>query len=302
LDPASSPNPLHDLLLRLFGKPEAMRLVTTNFDRHFTSACQARWRNVVREYYAPALPRGASFHGIVYLHGAVFIDPKECVLTDEDFGRAYLTEGWATEFLKDMFERYTVLFIGYSHSDLVLNYLARGLPPPTRRFALHHGSDDGHWTHLGINPVRYPAEGDDHSSLDRIFDAWVRELESSLADSYQRLTQHAAADPTMLGNDDADFVRRSLSQEDTTKRFLNPARDAAWAVWLEQKGLMSQLLGLESVFNKLANRRRRQAVIVNFSVQLRQGFAHGSGGEFSLADLLVLLRDLHRFLAVGRSG
>ena len=242
LDPASRPNPLHDLLLRLFGKPEATRLVTTNFDRHFTSACQARWPNVAREYYAPALPRGASFHGIVYLHGAAFINPKECVLTDEDFGRAYLTEGWATEFLKDMFERYTVLFIGYSHSDLVLNYLARGLPPSTRRFALHHGSDDGHWTHLGITPVRYPAKGDDHSSLDRIFDAWVRELESGLADSYQRLTQLAAADPTMLGNDDDDFVRRSLSQEDATKRFLNAARDAAWAVWLEQKGLISQLL------------------------------------------------------------
>jgi hypothetical protein len=109
---------------------------------------------------------------------------------------------------------------GYSHTDLVLNYLARGLPPSTRRFALHHASDDGHWTYLGIKPVRYPAEGDDHSSLDRIFHAWVRELESGLADSYHRLTQLAAADPTIL----------------------NAARDAAWAVWLEQRGLFSQLL------------------------------------------------------------
>jgi len=62
-----------------------IRLVTTNFDRHFTSAYYARLPNVVREYYAPALPRGASFNGIVYLHGAAFINPKECVLTDEDF-------------------------------------------------------------------------------------------------------------------------------------------------------------------------------------------------------------------------
>jgi hypothetical protein len=158
------------------------------------------------------------------------------------FGRAYLTEGWATEFLKDMFEHYTVLFIGYSHSDLVLNYLARGLPPSTRRFALHHGADDGHWTHLGIRPVRYPAEGNDRSSLDRIFEAWVRELESGLADSYQRLAQLAATDPTMLNNDDADFVRRSLSQEDSTKRFLEAARDPAWVAWFEQKGIISQLI------------------------------------------------------------
>jgi NAD-dependent SIR2 family protein deacetylase len=133
LNPESRPNTLHDLLLRLFGKPEAIRLVTTNFDRHFTTACQARWQNPAREYYAPALPRGSSFQGIVYLHGAAFIESKQCVLTDEDFGRAYLTEGWATQFLKDMFNCYTVLFIGYSHSDLVMNYLALGLPPSTRR-------------------------------------------------------------------------------------------------------------------------------------------------------------------------
>lgn len=242
LDPQSRPNPLHDLLLRLFGKPEAIRLVTTNFDRHFSSACQARWPNVVREYYAPAVPRGYPFRGIVYLHGAAFIEPKECVLTDEDFGRAYLTEGWATQFLKDMFNHYTVLFVGYSHDDLVMNYLARGLPPSTRRFALHHGSDDGRWIHLGIKHVRYPAKGDDHSALARIFEVWVRELESGLADSYQRLTQLGAESPTMLSNDDADFIRRSLSEEDTTKRFLDAARDPAWVIWLEEKKLMCELL------------------------------------------------------------
>lgn len=242
LDPQSCPNLLHDLLLRLFGKPEAIRLVTTNFDHHFTRACQERWPNAVREYYAPALPRGASFRGVVYLHGAAFIDPRECVLTDEDFGRAYLTEGWATQFLKEMFNHYTVLFIGYSHSDLVMNYLARGLPPSTRRFALHHGSDNGRWAHLGIIQVRYPVEGDDHSALTKIFDAWVRELESGLADSYQRLTQLAAQSPEILSNDDGDFIRRSLSDEDRTKRFLHSARDPAWVVWLEEKGLISELL------------------------------------------------------------
>jgi hypothetical protein len=46
----------------------------------------------------------------------------------------------------------------------------------------------------------------------------------------------------MLSNDDADFVRRSLSQEDTTKRFLNAARDPAWVIWLEQREVISQLL------------------------------------------------------------
>ena len=41
---------------------------------------------------------------------------KDMVLTDADFGRAYLTEGWAQRFLVDVFREFTVLFIGYSLS------------------------------------------------------------------------------------------------------------------------------------------------------------------------------------------
>jgi hypothetical protein len=242
LNPESHPNVLHGLLLRLFGKPESIKLVTTNFDRHFTTEGKTRWSDSVREYYAPALPRGDCFHGIVYLHGAAFIDPEECVLTDEDFGRAYLTEAWATRFLKDMFGRYTVLFIGYSHNDLVMTYLARGLPPSTRRFALHDSADNTRWAHLGITQVRYPAEVANHSSLTHFFQTWVQELESGLAESYQRLTQLCGDHPEALSSEDADFVRRRLSEEDSVKRFQNAARDPRWIAWLERKGLISQLL------------------------------------------------------------
>jgi hypothetical protein len=54
---------------------------------------------------------------------------KRMVLTDRDFGRAYLTEGWARRFVLELFLKYTVLFVGYSHNDPVMQYLARGLPP-----------------------------------------------------------------------------------------------------------------------------------------------------------------------------
>ena len=46
-----------------------------------------------------------------------------------DFGRAYLTEGWARRFLVDLFRSFPVLFVGYSHNDIVMTYLARALPP-----------------------------------------------------------------------------------------------------------------------------------------------------------------------------
>src|SRR5271169_6058825 len=37
-DPLSQPNALHSDLLKLFPSPETVRLVTTNFDQHFTKA------------------------------------------------------------------------------------------------------------------------------------------------------------------------------------------------------------------------------------------------------------------------
>jgi hypothetical protein len=145
-----------------------------------------------------------------------------------------------------MFGRYTVLFIGYSHGDPVMNYLARGLPPAARpsRFALAHDSDDSKWVHLGIRQVSYPVIGDDHGSLVALFETWVREIESGLAQRYQRLATLAATDPSILNNDDADFVRRSLSHGDTARRFVESARGSAWVGWLEKMGLLGELLRL----------------------------------------------------------
>ena len=42
------------------------------------------------------------------------------VLTDRDFGLGYLADGWATRFLMEMFREFAVLFVGYSHSDPVI--------------------------------------------------------------------------------------------------------------------------------------------------------------------------------------
>jgi hypothetical protein len=148
-------------LLRLFQSGKSVRLVTTNFDSHFTNAAHTIFTDKEAEvFYAPALPLGNPFQGIVYLHGSVEKSPESLVLTDSDFGRAYLTEGWARRFLQQLFSRYTVLFIGYSHNDIVMEYLARGLPPQADhpgRYALKIlGNADDVWIYRGIKPVSYP--------------------------------------------------------------------------------------------------------------------------------------------------
>ena len=79
-------------------------------------------RNIkVSVYNSPALPLGSDISGIIHIHGNVS-DPKYMVVTDEDFGKAYLTEGYASRFLTKLFESYTVLFVGYSYNDTILRY------------------------------------------------------------------------------------------------------------------------------------------------------------------------------------
>ena len=113
LSPAgSAPNTLHQDLLRLFRTVERVRLVTTNFDLHFETAASTLFGSTPEVYRAPALPLGYDFTGIVHVHGAL-PRARDLVLTDADFGRAYLTEGWGRRFLVDVFREFTVLFVGY---------------------------------------------------------------------------------------------------------------------------------------------------------------------------------------------
>ena len=160
------PTDLHHYLLRLYSHKDSARIVTTNFDLLFEHAAEGAFTPQIQVFKAPALPLGREFNGIVHLHGSVD-HPRDMVLTDSDFGRAYLTEGWARRFLLDLFRSFTILFVGYSHNDTVMNYLARALPPSETapRFALT--SDLGSpWQSLGIHPIIYPnSPADDHRAL-----------------------------------------------------------------------------------------------------------------------------------------
>lgn len=92
--PESVPNDLHKNLLLLFRSHDRVRIITTNFDYHFEYAAKEIFDNQPDIYQAPALPLGKDFCGIVHVHGALN-KPNSIVLTDADFGRAYLTKGWA---------------------------------------------------------------------------------------------------------------------------------------------------------------------------------------------------------------
>ena len=148
-------NKLHETIIDFFPKIENVRIVTTNYDKMFEKAIQAKGEEV-NVYSAPAIPLGDDFNGIIHIHGVVD-SPEYMVLTDEDFGKAYLTEGYVSRFLVKLFQSYTVLFVGYSYNDTILRYLTRAM--------LRYGNKNKYiltdnakkdWEVLGIIPVKYP--------------------------------------------------------------------------------------------------------------------------------------------------
>jgi hypothetical protein len=240
----SAPNALHHDLLRLFRTADRVRLVTTNFDLHFETAANTLFGMVPDVYRAPALPLGYDFSGIVHVHGAL-PRARELVLTDADFGRAYLTEGWARRFLVDVFRRYTVLFVGYSHNDVVMNYLARALPADgvAGRFALT--DENGSWELLGITPIRF-VKGSGPDAFKELYDGVRRLAERATRgalDWQSRLAELGnrapPADEEAIGE-----VEQALREVHTTRFLVNIARDPEWLRWLNGRKHLDALFGI----------------------------------------------------------
>ena len=87
---APRPSCLHHDVTALYRNLECLRIVTTNFDTLFEEAANTRFGSQPQAFRAPALPLGRDFNGIVHVHGAID-KPRDMILTDADFGRAYLT-------------------------------------------------------------------------------------------------------------------------------------------------------------------------------------------------------------------
>ena len=251
-DPGSKPNQLHIDLLQLFQSPEAVRLITTNFDLHFTTAATTLFgiNSPPEIFQAPAIPLGGSFTGIVYLHGGVDKPAERLILTDRDFGRAYITDGWARVFLQGLYSSYTVLFVGYSHGDVVMNYLARGLPPQSnapQRFALSEAGNKEHWISLGITPIPYQlgtGEGK-HTALAVALSVWARQTRQGSLDQEQRIRSIVELPPP-LDEELSDYIQASLLRADTARFFTRHAKSVEWLKWVEEKKFLSRLFRINS--------------------------------------------------------
>ncbi|HVM59956.1 MAG TPA: SIR2 family protein [Verrucomicrobiae bacterium] len=245
-NPRTRPTELHGRILQVFGAPDKVRVVTTNFDDHFSATSRIVYRKPrVPEYYAPALPLGDDFRGIVYLHGSARVEPRAMILTDKDFGVAYLTRGWARDFLVSLFSQYTVLFVGYSHNDVTTTYLARGLnqasvkPRWTLVSSDLRPEDQENWSLLEISVVQYPIDPSNtvnqHQSLTKFFSGWVKHARESLLNRSRRVRALAAALPPE-NTEVSEYLDYCLHHPQLAEDFYTAIRHPAWIGWMEDRG------------------------------------------------------------------
>jgi hypothetical protein len=219
------------------------RIVTTNFDLLFEDAAR-RLHASLPLHMAPALPLGNDFRGLVHLHGP--IDPRmgqRMVVTDADFGQAYITEGWATQFLTRMFEKYVTLFVGYSADDTVMRYLARALPADGKtRFAfMEAGKADAmaiRWARLGVTPITFPSpEEAPYVSLENFIGNWRKRVTATPAERFDRVQLLLAGGPDNAGIPDHE-ISWLIRDAEHARHFRNRANATDWIPRLEALNLL----------------------------------------------------------------
>lgn len=171
----------HGLIKRISSSQSGVpQIVTTNFDRLFELGHGGE--NLAR-YVPPAFPDlnfGSKIEGVTYLHGRLVEASSEShpyILSSADFGRAYLSEGWATNFIRHLLEKYTVVLVGYQAEDPPVKYLLQGLNHDgqydrSRLYAFDRGLPEeieAKWRDRGVTAIAYP----DHSDLWRSLEAWA---------------------------------------------------------------------------------------------------------------------------------
>jgi hypothetical protein len=234
-NPTSRPNGTHEAIAALARTAGACRIVSTNYDRHVGDALRVAGVQA-EEWSAPALPVGSEFEGLVYLHGSLGKPPSRLVVTDEDFGKAYLHDGWATRFLDEMFRRYKTLFVGYSHEDLIMTYLGRGLRADSKRWILTDSPDSDLYKRLRVTPIPFGRGA--FNDLEHGLARWAASAGMGLLDHRSQLAKLLRLQPSELTPEERSYMEATLTDTVRAQVFvdvcvtaLGPDNAEAWLSW-----------------------------------------------------------------------
>jgi hypothetical protein len=236
----------HRTILDLATSPAGVtRLVTTNFDLLFeecdsTLACSG----------PPNLPdprNDRDFRGIVHLHGRVDRDYRrphddEFVASSADFGRAYLSDGWATRFIQTLLARFQIVFVGYSADDPPVQYLLEALNlsagTRSRLFAFQEGESGeaaALWEHKGVKAISFDGSNG-FEPLWNTLAAWA-ERSRNVDEWYADLIAKATPGPATLSPYLRGQIARILSTREGAHRIVRAEKTlpADWLLVLDPK-------------------------------------------------------------------
>jgi len=240
ITPAAGAGPgAHRTLLTLAtSRAGVTRLVTTNFDLLF-EACDPN----LPSSGPPRLPdprNDREFRGIVHLHGrvdATYQQPAddEFVVSSADFGRAYLSDGWATRFIQSLLSRFQIVFVGYTAEDPPVQYLleALNLQAGTRNrlYAFQDGESEAAtalWEHKGVQAIAF----DSSKGFGPLWDtlaAWA-ERAADIDGWYDGLLAKVAAGPAALDPHVRAQIAEVMATREGARRFATAdvPLDARW--------------------------------------------------------------------------
>jgi len=232
----------HLIVLRLSkNAADQTQIVTTNFDLLFE-----RTKKGIQRHVAPALPdlsSGEPLTGLVYLHGR--LHPRvvpgtgrhRLILSSSDFGRAYLADGWATRFVRDLLKNYVIVLLGYSANDPPVRYLLEGLHAranmtSARIYAFDQGTETevwDRWRNRGVVPLAYP-KSSAHSALWDSLRAWADRADDP--EKWRRsILSLASSNPRHLAAHERGQVVSLVRTTEGAKRFADTG-DTPPAEWI----------------------------------------------------------------------
>jgi hypothetical protein len=218
----------HKILLALATTREgAVQLVTTNFDRLFDD-CAGK----IQTWQPPRLPdplQQNGIDGVVYLHGRSTPtysgpDGDGFILSSSEFGRAYLSDGWATTFIRKILDKYVVVFVGYTADDPPVLYLLEALRKASGRlenaYAFQSGDYDGaaaRWQHKGVEAIPYSPENE-HAALWQSLEAWAERARDPDA-WYTKVISASEKGPVAVQPHERGQVAHIVSTYEGVKKF-----------------------------------------------------------------------------------
>ena len=221
------------------------QIVTTNFDIFFEKAIpnlmlspQDRRPRINVPPFLPDLSQHSPISGITYLHGRISdetcnnaIEEKHLnkfILSSADLGRAYLSEGWAANFVRYIFSNYTVVLIGYRAEDPPIHYLLMGMNDDgnldqSNLYAFDHSNEDQEevqfkWHAKGVTPIMYSS----HEILWETIEEWA-DRSSSPIKWRNHVTQNLSTDPKLLDSYERGQIAYLMRTADGIKKLKDPS-------------------------------------------------------------------------------